>query len=200
MRPRLVVAGGSAGALEVFGSILASLPKDFSAPVVIVIHLPAAKPSYVAELLGVRCRLPVKEAENEERISAGTVYVAPPNYHLIVQRDRSLALSTDDPLHFSRPAIDALFESAADTYGAEVAAVLLTGASKDGARGLDRIARLGGLVIVQSPATAALRTMPEAALRRVPARATQVLHPREIGPCLVRACATEGTSSSGNLG
>jgi two-component system chemotaxis response regulator CheB len=186
MSLQLVVAGGSAGALEVLGAVLSALPEDFPAPVLIVIHLPPAKPSYVADVLGARCRLRVKDAEDNEPIFAGTVYIAPPDHHLVVERDRSLALSVDGPVSFSRPAIDTLFESAADTYGAALAAVLLTGASEDGARGLEKIAELGGQVIVQSPATAAMRTMPEAGLRRVPARARHVLDAREIGPYLRR--------------
>jgi two-component system chemotaxis response regulator CheB len=181
-----VVIGGSAGALDVLAVILPALPRDLPAPLVLVLHVPPTRPSCLPEVLGARCELRVKEAEDKEPLAAGTLYVAPPNYHLLLEATRCLSLSIDDPVHFSRPAIDVLFETAADAYGPATVGVLLTGASEDGARGLARIAKRGGTTIVQAPETAVARTMPEAALRLH--QAGYVLPAAEIGPCLVRLC------------
>lgn len=179
---QLIVIGGSAGAIEALGTILPALPETFGIPVVVVVHLPPTRPSIVASVLGARCALPAKEPDDKEPIAAGTLYVAPPNYHLLVERRRSFSLSVDDAVLFSRPSIDVLFESAAEAYGASVAGVLLTGANEDGAAGLARIKAAGGMAIVQSPTTAHVPTMPEAALRRI--QADQVLPLGRIGPYL----------------
>jgi two-component system chemotaxis response regulator CheB len=187
-----VVIGGSAGALEVLGSILSVLPHDFALPIALVVHLPPTRPSYLAEVLGARCALKVKEAEDKAPFEAGMIHVAPPNYHLLIEAHGCLALSVDEPVLYSRPAIDVLFESAADAYGPAVAGVLLSGASEDGARGLARIAKLGGTTIVQAPDTAAAPAMPEAALRLCPVR--HVLRIDALGPALV-ALAAHGAAS-----
>jgi two-component system chemotaxis response regulator CheB len=186
-----IVAGGSAGALDALATILAELPEGFPLPIALVLHLPPARRSYVPEVLGKRCALTVKEADDKEPFSPSTVYVAPPNYHLLIEKTFTLALSVDDPVHFSRPAIDVLFESAADAYGPGVLGLLLTGASEDGARGLARIERAGGTTVVQSPATSQVATMPEAALRL--GRVDRVLPLDEIGPYLARL-STHGTA------
>lgn len=178
-----IVIGGSAGALDALAGLLPALPADCPLPVAIVVHVPN-KPSYLAEVLASRTVLRVKEAEDKEPIAPGVVYVAPPNYHLLIERGRTFALSDDQLLHFSRPAIDVLFESAAEAYGNRLAGVVLTGASEDGAAGLAAIKRAGGLAIVQLPATASARAMPEAAIA-----ATQVDHVlpvAEIAPLLAR--------------
>lgn len=164
-RIEAIVIGGSAGALEALGAILPALPSDFSVPIALVLHLPPKHPSMVATVLGAKCSLRVKEPDDKEPLEAGTLYVAPPNYHLLIERKRSFSLSMDDLVLFSRPSIDVLFESAADAYGSRVAGVLLSGANADGAHGLARIKQAGGLTIVQSPQTAAVATMPEVALR-----------------------------------
>lgn len=179
-----IVIGGSAGALEALSVILPALPPDLALPIAIVIHLPPGKTSYLTEVLGARCALPVKEAEDKEPLAPGMVYTAPPNYHLLIEKQRLFSLSVDDPVHFSRPAIDVLFETAADAYGAALAGALLSGASEDGARGLARIKEKGGVTIVQSPDGAPSRTMPEAALRL--ARIDHVVPQGEIGIILSR--------------
>ena len=125
---------------------------------------PTARPT--AEIFGRRTRLRVKEADDKDAVSSATLYFAAPGYHLLVERDRSLSLSQDDAVHFSRPSIDVLFESAADVWGPQVAGVLLTGANEDGAAGLEAIHRVGGLTVIQDPAEAAVPTMPRAALQR----------------------------------
>ena len=181
-RIEAIVAGGSAGALDALTQILPALPAGFSIPIAIVLHVPPNRKSCVHEVLGVRCALPVKEADDKEPFADGAVYVAPPNYHLLVERERCLALSVDELVHFSRPAIDVLFESAADAYGERLLGLLLTGANEDGARGLARIKGAGGTVIVQSPETALAPTMPQAGLRL--AQPDRVLPVDAIGPFL----------------
>ena len=159
-----IVIGGSAGALEALGTLLPALPADMPVAVAIVVHLPPNRPSHLAEVLAVKTRLPVKEVEDKEPVLPGTVYVAPPGYHLLVEKGRTFALSTDELVHFSRPAIDVLFESAAEAYGDRLAGIILTGSNADGARGLASIKRRGGLAVVQSPEGALAAAMPEAAI------------------------------------
>jgi len=179
-----IVVGGSAGAIEALGSILPALPADFPIPLAIALHVHPSKPSHLAQVLGMRCALPVKEAEDKEPLAPCTVYVAPPNYHLLLETRGYFSLSADDPVLFSRPAIDVLFESAADAFGRALVGLLLTGASEDGARGLAHIQKAGGLTLVQAPSTAAVRIMPEAAMRL--ASPDHVLPLNEIGPFLAR--------------
>lgn len=164
-----VVIGGSAGAVHALLEILPDLPADYTRPLLLVVHLPPRSESNLAALLADRCRLAVKEAEDKEPIEPGTVYLAPPNYHLLVEPDRRLSLSSDEPVLYSRPSIDVLFESAADAYGDTLAGLILTGANADGANGLRAVAAAGGLAMVQSPANAEASAMPQAALDRCPA-------------------------------
>ncbi|CEL29449.1 Chemotaxis response regulator protein-glutamate methylesterase [Pseudomonas fluorescens] len=145
--------------------LLGPLRQGFVLPIIIVLHLPEERRSHLAEVFARRLLLPVEEATDKQDIQAGTVYFATPGYHLSVEQDRSLSLSLEDRLHHSRPSIDYLFESAADVYGPKLAAVLLTGANQDGARGLAQVKRCGGLTIVQEPSDAQVTTMPLAALK-----------------------------------
>jgi two-component system, chemotaxis family, protein-glutamate methylesterase/glutaminase len=139
-----IVIGGSAGSLDVLARVLPALAADFALPIAMVLHVPADKPSLLAQILGGMGPLAVKDALDKEPFVAPGIYVAPPDYHLLLERTRHLSLSADDPVLFSRPSIDVLFESAADAYSRAVTGVLLTGASADGARGLLRIKRRGG--------------------------------------------------------
>ncbi|MCQ4253290.1 chemotaxis protein CheB [Stutzerimonas stutzeri] len=161
-----VVIGASAGGLEALGMVLEGLPGGYRPPILVVQHIPASGPTHLAEIFARRTRLQVKEADDKDQLRSGMLYFAAPGYHLLVEADRSLSLSQDDAVHFSRPSIDVLFESAADTWGAQVAGVLLTGANEDGAAGLEAIHRNGGLTVIQDPAEAAMPTMPRAALQR----------------------------------
>jgi two-component system chemotaxis response regulator CheB len=163
-----IVIGASAGALEALSVILPSLPADYKLPVCVVVHLPPDKKSILAELLQAKCRIKVREAEDKEPISGGTAYFAPPDYHLLVETDRSLSLSNDEPVLYSRPSLDVLFESAADAYGPKLIAVVLTGANQDGAEGLKAVAEAGGTAIVQTPEGAYASAMPEAAIAKCP--------------------------------
>ncbi|MCU0117921.1 chemotaxis protein CheB [Pseudomonas sp. B2M1-30] len=164
-RVEAIVVGASAGGVEALLTLLGPLREGFLLPIIVVLHLPDERRSQLAEVFTRRLALPVIEAVDKQDISAGTVYFATPGYHLSVEQDRSLSLSLEDRLHHSRPSIDYLFESAADVYGPALAAVLLTGANHDGARGLAQVKRLGGLTIVQDPADAQVSTMPAAALK-----------------------------------
>ena len=165
--PEAVVIGTSAGALEALSVILPALPADFGLPIMVVVHIPPDKRSVLAELFAAKCALNVVEAEDKVPLEAGTIYFAPPDYHLLVETDRSLALSADEPVLFSRPSIDVLFESAADIYGPGLIGIVLTGANQDGALGLKAIADAGGIAIVQEPGTAFQDAMPEAAIKAV---------------------------------
>ena len=164
--PRIeaIVVGASAGGVEALLTLLGPLRKGFVLPIIIVLHLPEERRSQLAEVFARRLAMPVEEATDKQDIEAGTVYFATPGYHLSVEQDRSLSLSLEERVHHSRPSIDYLFESAADVYGPKLAAVLLTGANHDGARGLAKVKRHGGLTIVQDPADAQVATMPQAAL------------------------------------
>ncbi len=181
---RAVVIGGSAGAFEPLTRILSALPRDFLLPVAIVLHVSPGRRSLLAQVLGPHCCLPVNEVDDKEAIEPGKVYVAPPNYHLLVEKTGRFSLSVDDRVHWSRPSIDVLFESAADVYKKALVGVLLSGANDDGAQGIARIKAAGGTTVVQSLASAQTGTMPEAALRL--AQPDYVLPTAEIGPLLAR--------------
>lgn len=165
---KALVIGGSAGAVSALLALLPSLPADYPLAVMIVIHLPPDGKSTLATLLHDRCRIAVKEAEDKEPIRPGTVYLAPSNYHLLVEPHFEISLSQDELVHYSRPSIDVMFESAADAYGSSLAGVILTGASRDGACGLRAIEAAGGRVFVQTPASSEAATMPQAALDACP--------------------------------
>jgi two-component system chemotaxis response regulator CheB len=187
MLGRVVAIGGSRGAGGALGRVLASLPETLDAPVVVALHrYPGA--SRLAEQLGRRGPLGVMDAEDKQELSPGCVLLAPPDYHLLVESGMCV-LSVDEPVRFSRPSIDVLFESVADAYGSRAVGVLLTGASDDGSAGLARIRARGGLTIAQDPATAECPTMPRAAIE---AGAVQrVLSLERIGDAVALACATE---------
>jgi two-component system chemotaxis response regulator CheB len=178
VKAEAVVIGASAGALEALSVILPSLPADYGLPLLIVVHVPPDRKSLLAELFQAKCRIEVREADDKEPIRGGTAYFAPPDYHLLVEPDKSLSLSDDEPVFYSRPSIDVLFESAADAYGPSLIAVVLTGANRDGADGLKAIAEAGGMAIVQSPEGAYASAMPEAAIAECPG--ARVLTLKEI--------------------
>lgn len=159
-----IVMGGSAGALDVLRQLLAGLPPTLRIPVIVVLHLPANVPGMSHEVLQQFSPLRMKQAEDKEAIAPGIVYFAPPGYHLLVESHGHFALSVDQPVHFSRPAIDVLFESACDAYTPHLLGVLLTGASQDGAAGLQAIHEMGGVTMIQTPSTAEAAVMPTAAL------------------------------------
>lgn len=162
----LVVVGTSWGGLDAVGRLLRDLPADFTCPVVLVQHRSPA-PSQLAPLLARHTTWRVCEAIDKQALASSTLYLAPPGYHLLVERGY-VSLSTEAPVGWSRPSIDVTFLSAADAYAEALVGVVLTGANADGAAGLARIAHRGGLAIVQDPVTATDPTMPRAALAAVP--------------------------------
>jgi two-component system, chemotaxis family, protein-glutamate methylesterase/glutaminase len=164
-----VVIGASAGGVEGLAMLLPALPKTLSAAVFVVLHLPRERPSLLSEIYAPKCSAPVKEAEDKEPVQPGTVYFAPPDYHLLLERGPHLALSVDEPVHFSRPSVDVLFESAADVYGQRLLGIILTGASEDGAAGLEAVRHAGGLTVVQEPEGSYESQMAISALKRGPA-------------------------------
>lgn len=161
---RAIVIGGSAGSLEVLRIVLPALPAGLCIPVVIVVHLPPRVPAQLHEVMQHLSVLPMKQAEDKEQIAGGIVYFAPPGYHLLIEAHGAFALSVDAPVHFSRPSIDVLFESASEAYDGKVLGMLLSGASIDGAAGLAAIHAAGGITVVQAPDSAETAVMPEAAL------------------------------------
>lgn len=173
-----VLIGGSAGALDVLRAVLPALSARLAATVVVVIHQPPDADGVLTEVLAGFTALPAKTAEDKEALQPGTLYVAPSDYHLLIENERSFALSIDRPLHFSRPSIDVLFESAADAYGKGLLAVLLSGASEDGARGLRTIQQAGGTTVIQRPDSASVAFMPNAALAI--SRPTYIYDPDQI--------------------
>lgn len=160
-----VVIGASAGAIQALSRILPALSVSYPIPVLIVVHVPADG-SDIASLFQSKCRLTVKEAEDKEPILPGVIYFAPSGYHFLTERDRSVSLSVDEPVLYSRPSIDVLFESAADAYGANLVGVILTGANGDGAEGLQAVVAAGGIALVEDPLEAFASAMPTAALAR----------------------------------
>jgi len=182
---KAVVIGGSAGGREALFALLAELPADFPLGVVVVLHMhPQSDAGELAETFGRRCPLVVSEALEKTPLLAGRVYLAPANYHLLIENNGCFALSIDPKVNYSRPAIDVLFESAAEVWQSSLIGVLLSGASRDGADGLARISALGGFTIVQDPKTASSPIMPQAALALGPV--DRVLDPTGIGQCLVK--------------
>jgi two-component system, chemotaxis family, protein-glutamate methylesterase/glutaminase len=163
---RIVVIGASAGGLHALRTVLEALPADFTIPIVVVQHR-SRDSELLCELLQEATPLPVMEVNDKVATTRGHVYVAPPDYHLLVE-EGYFALSVDEPVRFSRPSIDVTFESAVDSYGMDTIGVVLTGANQDGAHGLRRIVEAGGYAVVQDPATAEVRVMPQAAIAAVP--------------------------------
>ena len=166
--PRAVVIGASAGAIQALSLILPALPADYPLPVLIVVHIPADRSNILAPLFQPKCRMAVREAEDKEPALPGVIYFAPPDYHLLVETDGNLSLSTDEPVLHSRPSIDVLFESAADAFGDALVGIVLTGANGDGAEGLKAICEAGGVALIEEPSTAYADMMPLAAIAACP--------------------------------
>lgn len=155
-----VAIGASAGGVDALRIILSGLPHDFYPAIIIVQHLSPVSDNLFPQFLNEKCLLPVMEADEKIKILHNSVYIAPPNYHLLVEEDRTFSLSVTEKINYARPSIDVLFETAAFAYGSALIGVILTGANQDGAQGLKKIKESGGLTIVQDPKTAQISTMP----------------------------------------
>lgn len=162
---RLIVIGGSAGCLDIVLQLVAALPASTTASCIIVIHRKSDAESILAGLLLSKTSLPVSEVEDKDSLHAGAVYIAPPDYHLLLEDEETFSLDISEKVHFCRPSIDVVFQSAASVYGAALVGILLSGANADGAEGLKAVKEAGGLTIVQDPATADMAYMPQQAIR-----------------------------------
>jgi two-component system, chemotaxis family, protein-glutamate methylesterase/glutaminase len=161
----LLIIGGSAGSLEVILEVLPSLRHDLDYAILLVLHRRSGD-SLLTGLLSDKTSLEVKEAEEKEAITPGVIYIAPANYHLLVEKDKTLSLDYSEKIHYSRPAIDASYETAAEAYGPLLIGVLLSGANADGAEGLLQIKQAGGFTIVQDPNEASVSYMPQQAIEK----------------------------------
>lgn len=179
-----VVAGVSSGGVEALELVLSALPADFPLPVMVVAHISPESGNGLALLLDEQCAIRVKEADEMEKAAAGTVYLAPPNYHLQVEMDASFSLSVDPPVMFARPSVDVLFESAASAFGPGLIGVVMTGAGSDGSNGLRRIKDAGGVTVVQDPVGAIADSMPRSAIEAV--SPDYIVPLQQIAPLLVK--------------
>ena len=168
MKPALIVMGTSLGGLNALSTVLSHLPGGLSVPVAVVQHRSPVVDGALARLLGAQTLLTVEEAEDKMPLLPRHVYLAPPDYHLLIEHTGVMALSTDPHVRSARPSIDVLFESAAHVYGSRVIGIVMTGASVDGADGLRAIADRGGVAIVEDPVSAECAIMPQAALAATP--------------------------------
>jgi two-component system chemotaxis response regulator CheB len=171
----IIVIGGSAGSVDAVLQIIPRLPHDFSFSVVLILHRKPTSDNLLQNLLQNRTALKVKEAEDKEPILKGIVYLAPANYHLLIEADHTFSLDASEKINYSRPSIDITFECAAEAYSDKAIGIVLTGANADGAKGLKAIAANGGYCIVEDPATAQVPTMPEQAAKLVPYALTMPL-------------------------
>lgn len=159
-----VVIGSSAGGLNALKTIFGILDKKFPLPVIVVQHVSPDADNYLSSFLDSMKTIRVKEADEKEVPQAGIAYIAPPNYHLLLEQDRSFTLTVGERVNYARPSIDVLFETAADAYGAGLIGIVLTGANNDGSVGLKKIKEMGGLAIVQNPEEAESDSMPKSAI------------------------------------
>lgn len=164
MNYEAIVIGVSSGGMHAMSVIFSHLPKDFKIPIIIVQHIGAHSDSEWIKILDHRSQLHIKEGDEKEKIEKGNVYFAPPNYHLLIEKDKTLSLSIEGRVNFARPAIDVLFETAAEAYKNKLIGIILTGSNYDGTNGMKRIKELGGLTIAQDPETAASPFMPASAI------------------------------------
>ena len=162
-----IVIGVSAGGMQALATMIPALPATFAYPIVVVQHVSEDSDGYLSIYLNNLSALRVEEAEDKKDIVSGVVYIAPAGYHLMIEENRTFSLSVDAPVHYARPSIDVLFETAADVYRSRLIGVILTGANADGSQGLRRIKAYGGLTIVQDPATAESSCMPQMAINTV---------------------------------
>jgi two-component system, chemotaxis family, protein-glutamate methylesterase/glutaminase len=183
---RIVVVGASLGGLHAITELLRDIPADFPTPIAFVQHRSPSAPDTLAKLLRMHSRLHVKEPSDKDPILPGTLYLAPADYHLIIE-DHEFALSTGAAVCYARPSIDVLFDSAADAYGAGTIGIILTGANSDGSAGAVRIKKRGGRVIVQDPETAECAVMPRSAAQLIAPDRVLMIH--EIGKVLMEWCS-----------
>lgn len=162
-----LIIGGSAGSLDVLLKVLPDLSPLLPFPIIIVLHRKTGKESLLTDLLSSKTKLKVKELEEKEKMTAGTIYIAPPNYHLLIENNKTFSLDASEKVNFSRPSIDVTFESAAEVFGENLVCLLLSGANSDGSIGLQKVKQNGGIAIIQNPGSAIVPFMPEYAMDHV---------------------------------
>ena len=168
MKPdKLLVIGGSAGSLQVILSLLAAIGEGFPMPVLILLHRNGGFESSLEDIFSSRTSLPIREVEEKDPLSAGTIYLCPADYHVLLEKDHSFSLDYSERVHFSRPSIDVTFRSAADVFGPGLICLLLSGGNSDGAEGMQYVQERGGLTAVQDPATADVPYMPQQVINRM---------------------------------
>ncbi|ARK13144.1 chemotaxis protein CheB [Fibrella sp. ES10-3-2-2] len=163
----VVVIGGSTGSLDVLLPVLAAIQPPLTVALIVVVHRKNTSSSGLADLLSLKTSVPVHEVDDKDELKPGNIYLAPADYHLLVERNGTFSLDDSEKVHYSRPAIDVTFESAADVYGAAAVGILLSGANADGTRGLNAIKQAGGLTAAQLPETALAAFMPQQAIANV---------------------------------
>jgi two-component system chemotaxis response regulator CheB len=179
-----IVIGVSAGGLTALSFIFKKLPADFSIPIIVIQHRSTSQGDLLEEILQEKCKLKLKQADEKEKIKEGTIYIGPPDYHLLIECDHTFSLSSDARVKYSRPSIDVLFESASYVYQDRLVGIILTGANNDGSDGIKRIAKNGGMTIAQNPEDAEFPPMPEAAIATGSVR--KILSLAEIQKCLLK--------------
>lgn len=177
----------SAGGLSALSTLLSALPATLEAAILVVQHLDPARPSHLADILGRRTPLPVKQAASKDRLHSGAVFIAPPGAHMLVDPEGTISLSHRPPVHFVRPAADRLFESIAGSFGPRAVAVVLTGTGRDGATGAQAVKRAGGRVVVQDEFTSEFFGMPKSAIDA--GQVDLILPLDKIAPALVALCS-----------
>lgn len=184
MRYEAIVIGVSAGGLAALSGILGRLPPGFPLPVIVNQHRSKDERTLLEQILQAKCVIRIRQAEEKESIRGGVVYFAPADYHLLIEKDRSFSLTCEEPVNFSRPSIDLLFETASEAYSDKLIGVILTGSNSDGAAGIRAIRQRGGLTIAQDPAKAVFPEMPRAAIDT--GSVQHILDPAEITDFLMK--------------
>ncbi len=167
MRYEAIVIGVSSGGMNAMKVMFSLLPKDFNTPVIIVQHIGTHSDSQWIKLLNDKSNLLINEADEKEKIESGKVYLAPANYHLLIEKDKTFSLTIGERVNYSRPSIDVLFESAAEAYTNKLIGVILTGSNNDGTNGIKRVKECGGITIIQNPETAESAYMPKSAIAAI---------------------------------
>ena len=173
-----LIIGGSAGSLDVILKLIPDLQATLSFPIIIVLHRKSGKDSLLIDLLNARTQLKVKEIEEKEKLQPSTVYIAPPNYHVLLENNKTFSLDASEKINFSRPSIDVTFESASEVYGEKLVCLLLSGANTDGTVGLQKVSKNGGKTLVQNPTSATSPFMPKSALDHL--ETAVILEPEEM--------------------
>jgi two-component system, chemotaxis family, protein-glutamate methylesterase/glutaminase len=174
------IIGGSAGSLDVLLKVLPSLDLLLSFPIIIVLHRKPGTDNVLTGLLSSKTKLPVKEVEEKEKINPSTIYIAPSDYHLLIENNKTFSLDASEKVNFSRPSIDVIFQSAAEVYREDLVCLLLSGSNNDGIEGLKKVKENGGMAIIQNPLSAAVSYMPQQAALHV--NIDEVLEIEDIAP------------------